>query len=283
LKRWASGEPVEQDQCRMVYEQALRLPWKVAMSCLVASAIGYLGGAGIVHWQANQPVAEMIKTLPAIPLVGGMMGAFCYFGTVRTLYPVVAWCSRHLIQPPVLAHVPMAAKFLTTTCVLAIAVLCLLLPASYTLGQVVTERHLQDRALTQLQLALREAGPLDPQTLELRKASVGAHGYVFAVDQDGRIVTSHPSGYTNVAQEHFSRLADRLQGLQGVWVDRVGRHRVVAFIRFADPPWTLLSVSLPTDFSAPLRHFLLLSSLIVVEVLLAVAVFGRCAVYVSSR
>ncbi|MDP3703074.1 MAG: hypothetical protein Q8R78_01610, partial [Candidatus Omnitrophota bacterium] len=83
LKRWSVGGPVEPQLCRRVYEQALGLPWKVAMGSLAASVIGYSLGTGIVHWQAKQPLEETIKTLPAIPLVGGMMGAFCYFGTAR--------------------------------------------------------------------------------------------------------------------------------------------------------------------------------------------------------
>jgi signal transduction histidine kinase len=277
LTQWADGEAVEAQDLRLVYEQALRLPWQVAMNCLAASAIGYLVGTGVVHWKAHQPVTEILKTLPAIPLVGGMMGAFCYFGTVRALHSIVAWCSRRLPQAPAVRQRPIAVKFLTTTYVLAIAVLCLILPAAYTLGQLISERHVQDRAMTQLRSIL-QATPrhqsLDAWVAVLPSAAVGAHGYAFAVDPDGRLV-GHPKGYRTLAQEGFYRVHDRLRAAEGVWVDRVGHHRVVAFARLGEMPMTVMSVAFPADFAEPLGYFFLLSGLIVVEVLIAVMVFGR--------
>ncbi|MBI4003532.1 MAG: HAMP domain-containing protein [Candidatus Omnitrophica bacterium] len=279
LTRWANGEPVEAERVRMVYEQALRLPWQVAMGCLAASAIGYLVGTGVVHWKAHQPITEILKTLPAIPLVGGMMGAFCYFGTMRALHPIVAWCSRRLTQAPAVRALPIAVQFLTTTYVLAIAILCLMLPATYTLGQMITERHVQDRALMHLRSTL-QAMPrdqsLDDRVARLPDAALGTHGYVFAAAPDGRLV-GHPKGYRTLAQEGFYRVHERLQAAEGVWVDRVGRHRVVAFarLRLGEMPVTVISVAFPTDFAEPLGHFFLLSGLIVIEVLIAVMVFGR--------
>ena len=277
LTRWANGEPVEQELCRAVYEQALRLPWTVAMGAIAAAAIGYLAGTGVVHWQANQPMSEIIKTIPAIPLVGGMMGAFCYFGTARALHPVVAWCSRQLSQPPVVRSLPIAVKFLTTTYVLAIAMLCLMLPATYALGQILTELHAQELALTHLRRSLQAMPQQQDETAWLTKlseAAVGSHGYVFALDANQRLLR-HPKGYTTLEQERFFRPDTHLRAPEGVWVDRVGEHRVVAFVRSDAWPLTAISVVFPADFAAPLGRFILLSGLIVIEVLIAVMVFGR--------
>src|SRR3989338_9170172 len=179
LTRWANGEPGEQERCRAVDEQALRLPWTVAVGAIAAAAIGYLAGTGVVHWRAHQPMTEIIKTLPAIPLVGGMMGAFCYFGTARALHPVVAWCSRQLSRPPQGRPLPMAVKFLTMTYVLAVAILCLILPATYTLGQTVTEQQVQGLALTQLRrtlLAMPRPHDEAEWLARFSEAAVGSHG-----------------------------------------------------------------------------------------------------------
>src|SRR3989338_7700785 len=62
LRCWAAGEPVEQERCRAVYEQALRLPWTVAMSALAPAAIGYLAGTGVVYWRAPPPTTAILKT-----------------------------------------------------------------------------------------------------------------------------------------------------------------------------------------------------------------------------
>ena len=92
LEDWTAGRPVDRQRCLLVYERALQLPEWVAVSTFGSALIGYLLGTAIVHWKASQPWIETIpKTLPAIPLVGGMMGAFCYFGTSRAMPPVMAW------------------------------------------------------------------------------------------------------------------------------------------------------------------------------------------------
>jgi len=278
LMAWINGQGVTQAQLRLVYERTLRLPWQVAAGAFAAATIGYLGGTAIVHWQSNQPWIEIAKTMPAIPLVGGMMGAFCYFGTVRALHPVMAWCSRQLPTLPDVPQVSMGVKFLTTTCVLALAVLCLLLPAAYTLGQTVTEEHLQERVLERLQVMVQRVTPferIEDRVPVLQEAVLGKGGYVFATDLEGRIVTPHPYGYTTVNQEQFYRLEQHMRGEIGVWVDRVGHHRVVAFVRRLDPRVIFFSVAFPTDFSFPLRHFLQLSMLVVVEIFVVVLVFGR--------
>jgi len=278
LQAWERGAPVEPQACTAVYQEALRFPLRVARSAFAAAVIGYVLGTSVVHGITNQPWVEIAKTIPAIPLVGGMMGAFCYFGTVRALYPVVAWCSRRLSQTPEVRHVPMAVKFLTTTCVLASAVLCLLLPAAYTLGQRITEENLQDRVMTRLQLAAQQMVPferLEDRLRILQKAVLGPHGYVFAVDASGRIISHHPRDYTALAQEYIYHMAEHLRDRDGVWVDRVGHHRVVAFVRLAKTPEIFFSIALPGDFATPLRHFILLSGVIVVEVLIVVMVFGR--------
>ena len=115
---------------------------------------------------------------------------------------------------------------------------------------------------------------LEDQLRILQRAALGRQGYVFAADEQGRIVSSHPFGYTRIAQEQFYRLADRLHDREAVWVDRVGSHRVVAVTRPARTPLTFFLVSRPSDFEEPLRHFLFLSCLIVVEVFIVVIVFG---------
>ncbi|MDP3767602.1 MAG: ATP-binding protein, partial [Dehalococcoidia bacterium] len=175
-------------------------------------------------------------------------------------------------------HVPMAVKFLTMTCVLATSVLCLLLPAAYTLGQRVTEEHLQDRALTHLRLAAQQASRfsnLQDRMRLLQRAVLGMNGYVFAVDDDGMIRSEHPRGLRQIGDEGWYRLRQRLHGAEGVWVDRVKQHRVIAFLRLANRPITYVSVAYPSDFAAPLRHFVLLSLLVVFEVLIVLFVFGR--------
>ncbi len=278
LGRWNAGAAVEPAECAAVYTRALQLPWKVALGAFAAAAVGYLVGTSIVHLAANQPWEEIAKTMPAIPLVGGMMGAFCYYGTTRALYPVVAWCSRRLVAPLPVRHVPMGLKFFTTTCILGVAVLSLLLPAAYTLGQVVTEEHLQDRALTHLRVGAQQMGPfrrLEDRMRIVQKAALGKYGYVFAVDEAGRIATPHPQGFQHLDEERFARPARHLVGYEGVWVDRVGQHRVVAFVHPAGSLWTFVSVTFPRDFDAPLRHFLFFSFLIAVEVLVVILVFGR--------
>ncbi len=279
LKGWANGQPVDQAQCALVYQRALRLPWRIALAAFNSALIGYLIGTVIVHWKSNQPFVEMIpKTLPAIPLVGGLMGAFCYFGTARALQPVLAWCSLHLRDARPIRQVSLAVKFLTTTCVLAVAALCLLQPAAYRLGQVITEQHLTERTLTQLQVAVEQIAlseRTEDLTRLLRNAALGVHGYAFAINSEGRIVTPHPMGYTAVAQEQFYNLEEKIRGRSGAWADRVGQHRVVAFVRSTKPPLMFFSVSLPTDFSLPLRHFIQFSWIVVLEVLFVVVLFGR--------
>ncbi len=272
------GRGITQEQLGFVYERAMRLPWQVTAGAFAAATIGYLGGTAIVHWQSNQPWIEVAKTMPAIPLVGGMMGAFCYFGTARALHPVMVWCSRQLATLPATPQVSVGMKFLTTTCVLSLAALCLLLPAAYTLGQVVTEEHLQERALEHLQVMVQRITPferIEDRIPVLQEAVIGARGYVFVTDLEGRIRTPHPDGYATLAQERFYRLDHHLRGDNGVWVDRVGRHRVVAFVRRLEPPAIFVSVAFPTDFSFPLRHFLKLCMLVVVEIFVVVLVFGR--------
>ena len=279
IKDWSHGVPVDRQRCIMVYELALRLPWRIAIGSFSTALIGYLIGTTIVHWQSNQPVIEMIpKTLPAIPLVGGMMGAFCYFGTIRALHPVVTWCSLQLRHARPIRRVSLATKFLITTCILAIAVLCLLVPSAYRLGQVITERDLSDQTLTQLRTTVQRAmlfERMEDRLGLLQSAKVGPNGYVFAIDDQGRMVTTHPRGYTRLAQEQFYHVEEQLEGPQGAWVDRVGQHRVVAFVRAHDPSWTVFSVSFPTDFSLPLQQFVQFSWVVVVEVLFVVILFGR--------
>ena len=278
LTEWASGRSVSRSQYAMVYERALRLPWWVALSAFFVTCVGYLIGTSVIHWQAEQPLVEVLKALPAIPLVGGMTGAFCYFGTTRALHPVVTWCSVQLRHARSMRHVSLAAKFLTTTCVLAVSMLCLLQPAAYTLGQVITERHLGDRALAALRGLAEHAGALEPlhdRDRLLRAAAVGAHGYVITADPAGRLLTPHPRGYTTLDQEGFYRLAQHLEGREGTWVDRVREHRVVAFVRLERPPWTLLSVAFPSDFALPMRRFFEFSLIVGFEVLFVVVLFGR--------
>ncbi|MBI3996350.1 MAG: HAMP domain-containing protein [Candidatus Omnitrophica bacterium] len=278
LTAWSRGESVDRSQCIRVYQRALELPWWVAVGSFIAAFIGYVVGVGVVHWQANQPISEMIKTMPAIPLVGGMMGAFCYFGTVRALHPVVAWCSVQLKQARPLRHTSLAAKFLTTTCVLAIAAVCLLQPAAYTLGQLVTEEQLQDRALTQLKavagrVALFER--LQDRTALLRDAVLGRYGYAFILDREGHIITPHPRNFTRLEQEQLYNARAHVQGREGVWVDRVGYHRVVAFAKLVDPPWMLMSIAFPNDFAAPLNRYVRFGWVVMIEVFFVVILFGR--------
>jgi len=278
LVAWSDGAPVDRPRCVAVYERALSLPWRVALAAFVAAFLGYIIGLSVLHWQANQPWVEIAKTLPAIPLVGGMMGAFCYFGTARALRPVLAWCSEMLRHAKPARQVSLDRKFLATTCVLVIATICLLQPAAYTLAQVVTERHLMERTLQQLQTTSDHLSlfkrPEDTWGL-LQQVAVGAHGYVFAINEDGRIITPHPDGYTDVRQERFYRFQDQLTARAGSWVDRFGRHRIVAYVRSQRPQQTFIAVSFPDDFAVPLRHFIQFSWVVILEVLFVTFVFGR--------
>ena len=276
---WSHGGPRRLELCARVYERALQLPKWVAWAAFASALNGYLIGTAMVHWQANQPFIEMIpKTLPAIPLVGGMMGAFCYFGTARTLQPIVAWCSLQWphLQPK--RRLPLASKFLATTCVLSVASLCFLQPAAYTLGQLTTERHLMDRAVAQLRPVITQgpqAATLEASQVLLGQAVVGSRGYAFLVDPTGRIMTAHPRGATMLSQERFFNLARHLSWDSGAWVDRVGVHRVVAFARFAAAGWTVFSVSFPDDFALPLQQFIRWSWLVVLEGFFVLVLFGR--------
>jgi signal transduction histidine kinase len=273
----AQGGLTTQPQRAAVYARALQLPWQTAQSAFLTTVVIYAISAAVLYRQAEPPRIELIKMLPAIPLVGGMMGALCYFGTGRALQPIVAWCSRELTQPLRVRPVPMATKFLTTTCVLATAVLCLVLPAAFTLGQVVSEQHLKERALSRLRVAVQPVLPFErpeDQLRVLQTAALGARGYVFTADAEGRLTSPHPGGYTQLSEERFYRLDEHLRGPEGAWVDRVGQHRVVAFVKPTSAPWTFVSIAYPVDFAAPLRHFLWWSLLVVVEVLTIVVVFG---------
>ncbi len=266
-------------ECSKVYLRALRLPWWVACGACAAAFIGYVVGTAVVYRQAHQPLVEIAKTLPAIPLVGGMMGAFCYFGTARALHPVVAWCSLELERIPVIRLVPLRTKFLTTACVLAVSSLCLLQPAAYTLGQLITERHLTDGALLRLRTVAAQLSSekRTDSISRLQDAALGAHGYVMMVDSIGSIVTPHPLGYTKLTQERIYQLSQRLQEQsegEGAWVDRVGRHRIISFVRPAAASWMLISVSFPSDFSPPLHQFIRCSLVVVLEVFFVVVLFG---------
>ena len=279
LEAAVRGADPDPRRCAQIHRYTLRMPWRVAVSAFVSAAVGYSVGGIVILRASHPPVIELVKMLPAIPLVGSMMGAFCYFGTARALHPVLVWCSRFLDQVLPVRTVPMAAKFLTTTCVLATAMLCMLLPAAYTLGQVVNERHLKDLSLSRLRVAAQRMIPFERAEDRLRvlqTATLGPRGYVFAVESDGRIASPHPNGYTQLAQEGFRRIPeDVAAATEGVWVDRVGQHRVIARVTLAEPPWTLYAVSLPDDFGTPMRHFLLWSLLVLLEVLVVVAMFGH--------
>jgi signal transduction histidine kinase len=271
------GGLVTQPERVCVYLRAMQLPWQVARSAFLTTVVIYAVSAVVVYRQAELPRIELIKILPAIPLVGGMMAALCYFGTGRALQPVVAWCSQAIAQPLRVRPVPMAMKFLTTTCVLATAVLCLVLPAAFTLGQVVSEQHLKERVLSRLRVTVQRLLPferLEDQLRILHTAALGARGYVFVADVEGRLASPHPSGYTQLGQERFYRLDEHLGEPEGAWVDRVGQHRVVAFIKPTSTPWMFVSIAYPVDFAAPLHHFLSWSLLVVIEVLAIVMVFG---------
>ncbi len=280
LCKWFSGVEVDRDLCMEVYERALALPWRVALSSFGAAFLGYLGGLIILHLTTNQPWVEIAKTFPAIPLVGGMMGAFCYFATVRALHPVLAWCSTQLRFARPVRRVSLAEKFLTTTVVLAVATLCLLQPAAYTLGQVVTERHLQERAVERLEIISHRISlferPEDQIPL-LKQGNIGQRGYVFIMDKSGRILTPHPKQYTHIDQEGFYKFWEAFAGKNESWMDRVGKHRVIAKTAlpgFADDRW-LVSVTFPGDFSLPLKQFMQFSLIAMLEVLFVVFLFGR--------
>ncbi len=278
LNAWAAGAPVDRAQCAQIYERALVMPWRAACGAFAASFFVYLIGMTILHWQTNQPWVEIAKTVPAIPLVGGMMGAYCYFGTTRALQPVVAWCSRHLRNARPVRQVSLAEKFLATTVVLAIALLCLLQPAAYSLGQVVTERHMSERALGELRTAgarMAQWVRQEDQLRILQQAALGEHGYVMTLDEGGRITSPHPRGYTMLAEERFYRPERHLDERDGVWVDRFGQHRVIAFTRLSEPPQVAMSVSFPSDFSQPLHEYMQFSWVIILEVLFVVFLFGR--------
>jgi signal transduction histidine kinase len=278
LAMWANGQAVSRAQCVKAYELALRLPWRIVLAALTAALLCCVIGLSVVSWQAHLPLVEIWKALPAVPLVGGMAGAFCYFGTARALHPVVARCSAELRHARPVRQGSLGTKFLTMTCLLAVAALCLLQPAAYTMGQVVTERYVRDRALMQLRFAAYQTALLEgteERLTVLLDASVGARGYVFAIDDAWRLRTPHPRGYTHLAQEALHRPDQQLTGHEGAWTDRVGEHRVIAFMRMADPPWTFVSVSFPADFDLPLRTFVLVSWWVVFLVLCAVFLFGR--------
>ncbi len=279
LVAWSSGTPVDRRQCLVVYERAIHLPGWVALGSVAAATLGYLLGTSVVHWKAQQPLIEMIpKTLPAIPVVGGMMGAFCYFGTIRALHSVLAWCSVQLRHARPVQRISLAAKFLATTYVLILATVCLLLPAAYRLGQVIVEEQLKDRTLEKLQLAVYRAElmiqPQDKLTV-LQKGALGAQGYVLVADAQGRLLTPHPRGYTQLTQERFYDLERLLEAPRGSWVDRVAVHRVVALTRLQEPEWSVVSVAFPDEFSAPLRHFVRFSWVAILEILFLVVLFGR--------
>jgi len=278
LETWVAGQAVARSQCIRAYELALLLPWRIVLAACTASLLCYGIGLSVVYWRAHLPLVEIWKALPAIPLVGGMAGAFGYFGTVRTLHPVVSRCSVELRHARPVRRGSLGTKFLMMTCLLALASLCLLQPAAYTAGQVMTERYVRDLALTQLRVAAYQAASLN-ETAErlkvLEDAKLGVHGYVFAIDDAGRIQTPHPRGDTHLSQEALDQLDQQSVGHERAWTDRVGAHRVIAFMRMADPPWTFVSVSFPSDFDLPLRTFVQMSWLVVFLVIGVVILFGR--------
>lgn len=278
LETWVAGGAVARSQCVRAYELALLLPWRIVLAACTASLLCYGIGLSVVYWRAHLPLVEIWKALPAIPLVGGLAGAFGYFGTVRTLHPVVARCSVELRHARPVRRGSLGTKFLMMTCLLALASLCLLQPAAYTVGQVMTERYVSDRALAQLRFAAYQAASLNETAERLKvfeDAKLGVHGYVFAIDDAGRMQTPHPRGYAHLSQEALDQPDQTFVGHERAWTDRVGAHRVIAFMRMADPPWTFVSVSFPSDFDLPLHTFVQMSWLVVFLVIGVVIVFGR--------
>ncbi len=286
LKGWFAAEAVTREQLAVVYETSLDLPLKVAAANFLGAAVGYVLATICVYVFARQPLVEAAKVIPAILLVGGLSGVFCYFGVSRALHPIVVWCSYGLRHSRPVRRIPLAAKFMTTTYIIVLATLCLMHPTTYSLGQVITEEHLQNLALAHLRLTSQRIVPsLLPWNESvaarnaslrtvLRAAHVGERGYVFAVDAAGSILTPHPLGYIHVDEEGFyTRLAEQT-GTEGSWVERRGEHRVIAFLRLATPPWMLVSVALPDDFSAPLRHYVQFSFVPIAVVACVVVLFG---------
>ena len=275
------GFPISQAQRLMVYRSALRFPWRGALAGFIVTFVGYLIGCGVVHWQAGAPVTEVFKTMEALPLVGGLSVTFGYFGAQRVLQPVVTWCSVTLGHIPPVRKISLGTlgtKFFTTSSILAIAMLCLVQPAAYTLGQVVTERHVSEQALDRLRAIsdrLTSFHRLEDPARLLLDAKLGRHGYVFAMDAGGRIRTPHPLGYTTLTQERLYNPQRQMQGDSGVWMDRVWQHRVVAFVRISDPPWLAVSISYPSDFHEPLNRFASYSGIAALTTVLVVTMFGR--------
>ncbi|MBI4597072.1 MAG: HAMP domain-containing protein [Candidatus Omnitrophica bacterium] len=280
LMSWVAGAPISRVECTKLYEDALRMPWRVAILASTMITIGTAIGIVIMRVAVEMPWVEVLKALPIIPLVCGMCGSFGYFGTIRGWYPVAVWCSAQLKVPRPLRGVSLGVKFFAVTWVSAIAAVCFLPPAAYTLGQTITEQYLRDRALTQLRAAAARISIVTPPSERMKilhEAVMGAHGYVFvAGTAEGRIETPHALRYTSLSQERlFQRHREFWAGDEGTLIDRVGEHRIITFLRISDPPWTLVSVSFPDDFSAPLRRFVFFSLFVTAEILCLVFLFAR--------
>ena len=287
LCRWNENGELSPEELAGLHAQTLRLPSKVATAVVAGTSVGFAIAAWMLATVGQQPPIEVAKIIPAIVLVGGLCGAFCFFGIGRALHPIAVFCSQRLAKVTLERRIPLSTKFLATTYIIVLSTLCLLHPSTYTLAQVMIEEHLQNLALAQLRLTGQRVGPVMlswNQALSgryaalravFRGAQVGPRGYVFAVDDQGNILTPHPLAYQQLSQEQFAHSWNSPKSYEYSWVERRGEHRVVAMLRLATPPWTLFSVSYPSDFAAPLNHYVQFSLIPIAVVGLIVVLFGN--------
>ncbi|MGH7544562.1 MAG: hybrid sensor histidine kinase/response regulator [Gemmatimonadota bacterium] len=254
IRSIVAGEDPPRGECAAGLARALKLPLWTAGSIFAGAVGGYAIGTILLRVITHLPYLEILKTALQAPMIGLLYGLVSFFILERILRPAVRELANRVPElEPSVPRLPLFFKLLAGT-VAIVALACLSLLFSVLSHVQRSEENQLGRELSQTVLRAAVTSPVStptdgpiPTTLGsdfLRWLNRGA--YAFAVSTDGKILTTHPEGYTNLFQEQLHDPAPIFRSGAGYFVDRVGRHRLVAHAPLPTPSRRLVAI-LPLD------------------------------------
>lgn len=254
IRSIASGQDPARGECAAGLARALKLPLWTAGSIFTGAVGGYAIGTILLRLITRLPYLEILKTALQAPMIGLLYGLVSFFILERLLRPAVReLASRVPDLEPSVPRLPLFFKLLAGT-VAIVALACLSLLFSVLSHVQRSEEEQLGVALSQTLLRVAATSPVNAPTDGpiattidsdfLRWLSRGA--YAFAVSTEGEILTAHPNAYTNLFQEELHDPAPIFRTSAGFFVDRVGRHRLVAHAALPTPSHRLVAI-LPLD------------------------------------
>lgn len=250
----AAGQDPGAATCAAALVRALKLPLWVAAAMFFGAVGGYAVGTTFLRLITHLPYLEILKTALQAPMIGLLYGLVSFFIMERLLRPAVRELTARVpdLEPRV-PRFPIFFKLLAGT-VAIVTLACLSLLFSVLSHVQRTEEAQLGRSLSQTLLRVAAASPVSAPLDGSITTTLGSDflawltqgAYAFAVSTDGEILTAHPEGYTRLAQEKLFDPSPVFQSSAGYFVDRVGRHRLVAFAPLPVPARRLVAV-LPLD------------------------------------